>query len=81
MKLEVPPPGAIHRLEFLQIKRRLVQVILVPFFVPLLSLTIGNPNCEHVDISAKDSRGETPLDWANARNQEKAADLLRKHGG
>jgi len=33
------------------------------------------------NVNAKDSRGETPLDWAGARNQEKAAQLLRKHGG
>ena len=33
------------------------------------------------DVNAKNHRGQTPLDWANRRNQGETADLLRKHGG
>ena len=33
------------------------------------------------NVNTKDSRGETPLDWVGALNQEKVAQLLRKHGG
>jgi ankyrin repeat protein len=31
--------------------------------------------------SRKDSRGETPLDWAIEKNYTEIAALLRKHGG
>ena len=33
------------------------------------------------DVNAKDEDGETPLDWAISQYQNKAFDLLRKHGG
>ena len=33
------------------------------------------------DVNVKDEDGDTPLDWANKRNQTAATALLRKHGG
>ena len=33
------------------------------------------------DVNAKDEDGDTPVDWADRRNQTATADLLRKHGG
>ena len=33
------------------------------------------------DVNTKDSRGRTPLDWAISQFQNKAANLIRKHGG
>ena len=33
------------------------------------------------DVNAKDEDGDTPLDWADRRNQTAITVLLRKHGG
>ena len=36
---------------------------------------------EGADVNVKDEDGDTPLDWANKRNQTATTGLLRKHGG
>ena len=33
------------------------------------------------EVNTIDNAGKTPIDWANARRQTEATDLLRKHGG
>jgi ankyrin repeat protein len=61
-------------------------------WTPLLMAVLGDRKevielliAKGADVNAKDSRkdsrGETPLDWAIEKNYTEIAALLRKHGG